>query len=417
MELRVARGLSCLCAPSYKARVKFSFNQGSASSILSTCFGLLASACIAPPAAKGVSSAEAPSATGAPIAAGDGGPRAFSHTSAELLAKLKLGWNLGNSLDVPDGETAWGNPRVAPELLAAVAKAGFGLVRIPVTWSPHTGPAPGYVIDPNWLQRVDEVVGYARAAGLHAVINLHHDGADNFKGPEWLTLNDASGNTTEENNAAVRTRFVAVWTQIAKHFAGYGEELLFESMNEIHDGYGQPDPRHFTFINELNQQFVNLVRKSGGNNAQRHLVVPGYNTNIDHTLTGFKLPSDPTPKHLVLSVHYYDPYLFALQAKKNTWGSASPGRDDWGQEDFVVRQFDKVKATFIDQGIPVLIGEYGATHQDGFEDYRRYYSTSPKRPSIAACSPCIGTTADKAAVARSSPSWTAKPTRFSTPTS
>jgi aryl-phospho-beta-D-glucosidase BglC (GH1 family) len=220
---------------------------------------------------------------------------------------------------------------------------------------------------------VDEVIGYARAAGLHAVIDLHHDGADGFKGPEWLTLNDAAGKTTDENNAAVRTRFVAVWAQIAKHFSGYGEELLFESMNEIHDGYGPPDPRHFAFINELNREFVSLVRASGGNNAQRHLVVPGYNTNIDHTLTGFKLPPDSASKRLSLSVHYYDPYLFALQAKTHTWGSASPGRDDWGQEDFVVKQFDKLKSTFIDQGVPVLLGEYGATNQAAFEDYRRYY--------------------------------------------
>jgi aryl-phospho-beta-D-glucosidase BglC (GH1 family) len=317
------------------------------------------------------------SATGAaipsPAPATLKGSGEFAHTSTELLAKLKLGWNLGNSLDVPDGETAWGNPKASPELLSAVAKAGFGLVRIPVTWTSHTGPAPDFVIDPAWFARVDEVIGYARSAGLHAVINIHHDGADNFKGPEWLTLNDASGNTTEENTAAVRKRFVAVWAQIAKHFAAYGEELLFESMNEIHDGYGEPDPRHFTFINDLNQQFVNVVRASGGNNGNRHLVVPGYNTNIDHTIKGFKLPTDSVAKRLILSVHYYDPYLYALQAKTHTWGSASPGRDDWGQEDFVLKQFDKLKSTFVDRGVPVLIGEYGATHQEGFEDYRRYY--------------------------------------------
>ena len=171
----------------------------------------------------------------------------------------------------------------------------------------------------------------------------------------------------------MRARFVAVWTQIAKHFAGYGEELLFEAMNEIHDGYGTPDPRYFTIINDLDQEFVKAVRATGGNNAQRHLVVPGYNTNIDHTLKGFKLPTDTVSNRLILSIHYYDPYLFALQAKTNTWGKSSPGRDDWGQEDFVVTQFDKLKSAFVDKGVPVLIGEFGATHQEGFEDYQRYY--------------------------------------------
>jgi endoglucanase len=297
----------------------------------------------------------------------------FTRTSAELLSEIGLGWNLGNSLDVPENETAWGNPIVTPELLVAVADAGFDLVRIPVTWSQHTGPGPDYLLEKDWLERVATVVSYAHAAGLYAIINLHHDGADGFAGVEWLALNDDQGNTTKANNAAVRARFVAVWTQIATYFSNYGEELLFESMNEIHDGYGPPDPRHFAFINDLNQQFVDLVRASGGNNAQRHLIIPGYNTNIDHTLAGFKKPTDPTADHLILSVHYYDPYLFALQAEIHTWGSASPGSESWGQEEFALAQFDKLKSAFIDQGLPVLLGEYGATNQAGFADYRRYY--------------------------------------------
>lgn len=335
--------------------------------LLGVWAALIVSSCLTPPALRAGGAGQATSASPADR------PREFTHTSAELLAKLRLGWNLGNSLEVPDGETAWGNPTPTPELFSAVAKAGFGLVRIPITWTPHTGAGPSYAIDPSWFEHIDEIVGYARSAGLYCVINLHHDGADGFKGVQWLSLKDSDGKTTEENNAAVRARFVAVWTQIAKHFAGYGEELLFESMNEVHDGYGKPDPRHYVFINDLNQQFVNVVRASGGNNPKRHLVVPGYNTNIDHTIEGFKPPVDPTPAHLILSVHYYDPYLFALVGKTQTWGRASPGCDNWGQEDFVVAQFDKLKSTFIDRGIPVLLGEYGATYQAGYEDYRRYY--------------------------------------------
>ena len=330
--------------------------------------------CLRPPgAARAGATAAESSAAGAVTPSAPQKPRAFSHTSSELLTKLQLGWNLGNSLDVPDGETAWGNPKATPELLAKVAELGFKAVRIPVTWTSHTGAGPDYAIEAAWLARVAEVVGYAHAAGLYAVINVHHDGADGFKGPEWLTLNDAQGNTTDANNDAVRARFVAIWAQIARHFADYGEELLFESMNEIHDGYGNPDPRHFTFINDLNQHFVDLVRKSGGNNAQRHLIVPGYNTNIDHTVAGFKAPKDSTPGRLALSVHFYDPYTFALAAKTKTWGDASPAHDNWGQESHVTGQFDKLKSKFIDQGLPVFMGEYGATNQGGSEEYRRYY--------------------------------------------
>jgi endoglucanase len=330
---------------------------------------LLVAACLTPPTAP--SAPSAPSST--TVAGKVQPPREFKQTSTELIAKHKLGWNLGNSFDAPQSETAWGNPAVTRELIQAVAASGFDLVRIPVTWTLHTGPAPDFSIDPTFLERVAEVVGYVRDAGMYAIINVHHDGADGFTQVEWLTLNDGGGALTLANNQAVQARFVAVWRQIAAKFAGHGEELLFESMNEIHDGYGKPDPRYFTIINGLNQAFVELVRASGGNNAQRHLVVPGYNTNIDHTLAGFVLPTDPTPGRLIVSVHYYDPYLFALQAQKNTWGKASPGNDGWGQEDFVVTQFDKMKAHFIDRGVPVIIGEYGACYQQGFEDYRRYY--------------------------------------------
>jgi len=324
---------------------------------------MLVGSCITPPAAR----------RRAAVALAEQHPREFVHTSVEILKGAVLGWNLGNSLDASPDETGWGNPPTTPELMKGVAKAGFGLVRIPVTWSNHMGPAPDFVIDPSWLARVGEIVDYARAADLYVVINLHHDGADGSKGVQWIALKDEAGNITEANNAAVKARFIAVWTQIAKHFAGYGEELLFESMNEVHDGYGPPNPAYFPIINQLNQEFVRVVRASGGNNGKRHLVVPGYNTSIEHTLAGFQLPADTIPNRLILSVHFYDPYLFSLMGQTHTWGRSSPGNDNWGQEDFVVKQFDKVKASFVDKGVPVLLGEYGATLQEGFEDYRRYY--------------------------------------------
>ncbi len=292
--------------------------------------------------------------------------------ATDLVASWKLGWNLGNSLDVPTGETDWGNPAITPELLQAVANTGIGVVRIPVTWSLFTGAGPTYTIDAARLARVEEVVGYAHAAGLTAIINVHHDGADNWDPPsdgvEWLTLDDMSG--------AVEERFQAVWEQIATHFANHDTNLVFESMNEIHDGYpsidNPPPQAQYDMINRLNQLFVDVVRQAGGQNPDRYLIVPGYNTNIDLTLDGFVLPNDSTPDHLILSVHYYDPYTFALTGETQTWGSASPNNDGWGQEDFVVTQFDKLVERYVSQGQPVIIGEYGATNQDG-GDYRRYY--------------------------------------------
>jgi len=123
----------------------------------------------------------------------------------------------------------------------------------------------------------------------------------------------------------------------------------------------------------LNQAFVDTVRASGGYNPQRCLVVPGYNTNIEHTLAGFKKPNDTGAGKLILSDHYYDPWNFAGEGASHAWGKGNPGADDWGQEDWVTAQVQKLKSTFIDQGLPMIWGEYGAVHQEGAEKYQRYW--------------------------------------------
>src|SRR5690606_35019939 len=158
--------------------------------------------------------------------------------------------------------------------------------------------------------------------GMSAIINLHHDGADAYEEVEWLSLNDATGAVKEANDQAVEDQFLKVWAQLAEYFKDYNEGLLFESMNEIHVGYdalpeGSP---YFAIINDLNQSFVDLVRQSGGNNGTRHLVVPGYNTDIGETLKGFVKPTDTVTDHLILSVHFYEPYTYAIEATIPTWG-------------------------------------------------------------------------------------------------
>lgn len=293
--------------------------------------------------------------------------------SAELLRQGTLGWNLGNSLDAPGEETTWGNPPVTGRLIRAVADAGFTVVRIPVTWSPHMGPEPDFGIEETWMDRVEAVVGIVLDNGMLAVLNVHHDGADGFDGVAWLTLNDAEGRVTEENNRNVARRFVRLWEQLARRFREYDERLLFESMNEIHDGYGPPKQAYYGIINRLNQMFVDTVRQSGGNNRVRHLVLPGYNTNIEYTLEGLVLPKDPVPERLIVSVHYYEPWPFAGEGVTPTWGAAYDESDNHSQEGEVVARFDKLRERFGRTGTPVILGEYGAVRRSGGEAFRRYY--------------------------------------------
>ena len=65
-----------------------------------------------------------------------------SNPAIELVKDMKVGWNLGNSLDsVGADETAWGNPKVTENLIKSVKDAGFNTIRIPVTYLNHTGNA------------------------------------------------------------------------------------------------------------------------------------------------------------------------------------------------------------------------------------------------------------------------------------
>lgn len=299
--------------------------------------------------------------------------------ATEAVAAMKIGWNLGNSLDSVAAsqsdtsvETAWGNPAVTPALIEAVADAGFGVVRIPVSWIGRFGDAPEYTIRPAFFERVEEVVGYVLDRGLYAIINLHHDGAEGVEG-QWISLVDGSGQVDTAHDAQVLAQFQALWAQIADRFEPYGERLIFESMNEIKVGYGAPLPAYLEQVNALNQAFVTTVRARGGSNTTRCLVVPGYNTNIDHTLAGFVAPSDTSPGKLILSAHFYDPWSYAGAGTTHTWGTGGPDIDDWGQEDWVRSVVGQLEATYIDRGLPVIWGEYGAVHQADYEAYRRYY--------------------------------------------
>lgn len=310
---------------------------------------------------------------------GTGGSNQGACDAVATVASMKLGWNLGNSLDAFDTnasdatvETAWGNPAVTPELIGAVAAAGFGAVRIPVTWIGRFGAGPDFAIRAAFIERVEEVVGYALDRDLYVIINIHHDGAEGVSG-QWLSLVDSSGQVTPANTQAVLAQFRRLWEQIADHFADYGDHLLFEGMNEVKVGYDAPLAAYYDDINGLNQAFVDTVRASGGYNPKRCLVVPGYNTNIDYTVAGFEKPTDTAPGQLILSDHYYDPWSFAGEGSTHTWGTGNPSIDNWGQEDWVRGQVDKLRTTFISQGLPMIWGEYGAITQSGYENYRRYY--------------------------------------------
>ncbi|WP_273652534.1 cellulase family glycosylhydrolase [Cellulomonas fimi] len=316
-------------------------------------------------------------------------------SAAQLVAGMGQGWNLGNQLEASIGgtpsETAWGNPVVTGALLDRVKASGFDTVRIPVAYLNTIGSAPSYTVDAAWLTRIRQVVDLAYDRGLYVVINMHGDGYKSVDGA-WLIC-DASSQTT------IKEKYRKVWQQVASTFQGYGGRLVFESMNENFDGqYGNPTQPCYSNINAYNQIFVDTVRQTGGNNTSRWLLVPGWNTNIDYTAGnyGFVIPTDQyrspaipaDERRLMISVHYYDPWDFA-GAENGTYTQWGPNATDpsrktsWGQQDFMDAQLKKMYDTFVVQGYPVFVGEYGSIDKTSADATNNRYRADYARTLVA----------------------------------
>jgi endoglucanase len=289
-------------------------------------------------------------------------------TSVQLSALMGAGWNLGNSLEAIGSETAWGNPATTQAMINAVKAAGFKTIRIPVSWSQYADA--NYNISSSWMNRVKQVVDYSKNAGLYVIINIHWDGG-------WMQPKYA-------NQSAVNSRITKLWTQIANNFKNYDDYLLFAGTNEVMvDGdYGTPTYEYYTVQNSFNQTFVNAVRATGGNNAVRHLIVQGFNTNIDHAISFATIPSDSASKRLMMEVHFYDPYNFTLNESSSIWqwgknATNSANTETWANEAYVDNQFQRLKTKYVDAGVAVIIGEFGAisrTNISAAESYRVYWN-------------------------------------------
>jgi endoglucanase len=315
--------------------------------------------------------------------------------ASQLVADMGAGWNLGNSLEaningIPS-ETSWGNPTVTQAFIDRVKAAGFKTIRIPVSYLGHIGSGPNYTINSSWLNRIQEVVNYAYNRGVYVLINMHGDGYKTVSG-SWLIC-DSSSQTT------IRDKYQKVWQQIATRFQSYNEHLIFESMNENFDGqYGRPTQPCYSNINAYNQIFVDTVRRTGGNNSSRWLLIPGWNTNIDYTTGnyGFVLPTDQNrspsipsnEQRIMISVHYYDPWDFTGEENGTItqWGPAAtnPSRKStWGQQDYMDAQLKKMYDTFVVRGYPVFVGEYGSIDKTPFDSSNNRYRADFARTLVA----------------------------------
>ena len=300
--------------------------------------------------------------------AADSGTMRRYMTAFDYAYDMGIGINLGNTLEAywedksnlttgasvigqntpQNYETCWGAVVTTQECIDGIRDAGFRTVRIPVYWGNMMADDGSYTINAQYIGRVQEIVDYCRKDGLYAVINVHHY-------DEYLIKHLSQ---TETLHAIDH-----IWTQIAEYFKGYSDYLIFEGFNEAvgsaQEGVTLSTAETYSYVNALNQQFVDSVRATGGNNADRVLIASGYWTNIDNTTNAqFKMPSDPAKDRLMVSVHYIDnvPY----------WSNRI-GSDYWLS--YSQNQCALLKSAFIDKGIPVFVGEstsiYSADHIAG----------------------------------------------------
>lgn len=313
-------------------------------------------------------------------------------TALEATRLMGNGINLGNTLEACDSnvgiktntplsyETHWGQPKTTQAMIDGMKAAGFDTIRIPVAWMTNaTHLYEGdYTIDADYMDRVEEVVRYARKAGMYVIVNDHWDGG-------WYGM---FGSESAETRALAMEAYKGMWQQIAERFRDYSDYLIFESANEeLGTRFDENSPLYcsdsvvtylndderYALTNEINQTFVDVVRATGGNNATRFLLIAGYGTNIDQTCDDrFQMPKDTVDSKLMVSVHYYDPWSYcgaSSAASATKWGKVS-------DYEYMDQQLAKM-TKFTEAGYGVVIGEYGALPcSDGLKDNTLAYHTA-----------------------------------------
>ena len=318
-----------------------------------------------------------------------------TNEALDFVANMKLGWNLGNTFDavsnneyVQDSlslESDWVGVTTTKEMIAAVKEAGFETIRIPVSWHNHVDE--NFQINEAWLNRVQEVVDYAIDSDMYVILNIHHDIDPLYYFPDSEHFDNS------------KKYIEAIWTQVGERFLEYSDKLIFESINEPRlkgtdsewwlDMNKDSSKDAVDCINRLNQVFVDLIRSQGGNNSTRYLMVPGYAASANFALIHeFVLPVDSSSNQnkIIVSVHAYTPYNFALQGPNESGNVDDFNIKNKSRTDEINNFIDQLYGKFISKGIPVVIGEFGARDKNGnLEDrvhYAAYYIAAARNAGI-----------------------------------
>jgi endoglucanase len=291
----------------------------------------------------------------------------MSSTAVQLAAKMHLGINFGNTMESPK-EAEWVNSKITESYVKFVKQTGFNAVRLPTGWVwSHLSDPSKAKIDPAWLERVKEVVGWCVANDMYVILNAHGDAG-------WL-----ENNVNKTKKDSINAKQKAIWEQIATTMRDFDEHLIFAGANEP----AVDNAEQMEILNSYHQTFIDAVRATGGRNSYRVLVVQGPSTDPSKTYTLMNtLPTDKIPNKLMVEVHDYSPATFTLLTEGDVswgkmvyyWGNGNhstiePERNATGaEEDIIIDEFQKMKQKFVDKGIPVIVGEYAAWRRNAINN-------------------------------------------------
>ncbi len=279
----------------------------------------------------------------------------------EFVEAMGVGWNLGNTLDTKNAdETMWGNPYTTKEMIDLVAAKGFKTMRVPVTWQYHLGDSPDYIIEEAWLDRVEQIVNYGLDNDMYVIINLHHD--EEIIEPSYDKLDES------------KKALVAIWKQVSNRFIDYNSKLIFETLNEMRvvdsdEEWSGGTEEGRDCINQFHAAAVAVIRATGGNNETRKIMISPYAASAtDVAMQALEIPAGDD--NIIVAVHSYSPYAFCQGLTKDTWGTDA----EMAELDSL---FERIKSTFIDEGYPVVMGEWGSKKNDNDEQraiHAAYYA-------------------------------------------
>lgn len=260
---------------------------------------------------------------------------------------LGRGVNLGNALDAPS-EGEWGVV-LKDEYFDLVKKAGFNSIRLPVRWSAHAMTNAPYTIDADFMKRVDWAVSNALSRHLPVILNIHHY------------------RETYADPGSHKERVLALWKQIAEHYKGYPDMLLFELMNE------PKDKLDASTWNVWLKESLAVVRQS---NPNRTVIIGPGDSNIIEYLKFLDIPK--SDRNIIVTIHYYSPLKFTHQGADwitkgdpMSWmGTKWTGTD--ADKKAVTNAFNVAAAWAKANKRPMNLGEFGSYSKADMESRARW---------------------------------------------